>query len=167
MQLRLVRFGAAMEQHAIAGDLAAEIGGTCLGMRVARLHRVVSRFYEQALNTVGLTQPQMEILTCLISAARPVRPAALAARLMLERSTISRNLALMQKRGWVTVAETSATGRAMSVTITGAGIAAFTRADTAWRRAQADSARMLGPDAGPVLDQWLALDAATPASGSD
>jgi DNA-binding MarR family transcriptional regulator len=156
-----------MEQHTIADDLAAEVGGACLGMRVARLHRVVTRLYEQALQAAGLTQPQMEVLTTLISAAGPVRPAALAARLMLERSTINRNLALMQNRGWVAAAETSATGRAMSVTITGAGIAAFTSAGTAWRRAQADAARMLGPDAAPMLDQWLGLDAATPASGSD
>ena len=156
-----------MEQHAIADDLAAEVAGACLGMRVARLHRVVARLYEQTLQTAGLTQPQMEVLASLISAAGPVRPAALAARLMLERSTISRNLALMQKKGWVAVAETSATGRAMSVTITNAGIAAFTGAGTAWRRAQADAARMLGPDATPMLDQWLGLDAATPASRSD
>jgi DNA-binding MarR family transcriptional regulator len=150
------------QQHAIADDLAAEVAGACLGMRVARLHRVIARRYEQALQTAGLTQPQMEVLASLIIAAGPVRPAALAARLMLERSTLSRNLALMQKKGWVAVAETSATGRAMSVTITDAGVAAFTSADTAWRRAQADAARMLGPDAAPVLDQWLGLDAATP-----
>src|SRR5258708_40368870 len=119
-----------MEQHMMADDLAAEVAGACLGMRVARLHRVVTRLYEQALQTVGLSQPQMEVLTTLISAAGPVRPAALAGRLMLERSTVSRNLALMQDRGWVAVAETSATGRAMAVTITDAGLAAFTGAST-------------------------------------
>jgi DNA-binding MarR family transcriptional regulator len=155
------------QQHTVADDLAAEVGGACLGMRVARLHRVVARRYEQALQTAGLTQPQMEILASLVTAAGPVRPAALAARLMLERSTISRDLALMQKRGWVGVAQTSATGRAMSVTITGAGIAAFTSAGTAWRRAQADAERMLGRDAASTLDQWLGSDAATPASRSD
>jgi DNA-binding MarR family transcriptional regulator len=155
------------QQYAIADDLATEVAGACLGMRVARLHRVVARLYEQALQTAGLTQPQMEVLTSLVSAAGPVRPAALAARLMLERSTISRNLALMQNRGWVSVAQSSATGRTMSVTITDAGIAAFTSADTAWRRAQADAARMLGPDAAATLDQWLGSDAARSASRSD
>ena len=156
-----------MEQHAIGDDLAAEVAGACLGMRVARLHRVIARFYEQALQSAGLTQPQMEVLTIPISAAGPVRPAALAARLMLERSTVSRNLALMQTRGWVAVVEASATGRTMSVTITGAGRAAFAGASTAWRRAQADAATMLGPDASSMLDHWLGLDAAQPASGSD
>jgi DNA-binding MarR family transcriptional regulator len=144
-----------MEQRTIADDLAAEVGGACLGMRVARLHRMVGRLYEQALQTVGLTQPQMEVLASLILAAGPVRPAALAARLMLERSTISRNLALMQIKGWVAVTQTSATGRSMSVTITDAGRAAFAGAGTTWRRAQADAAMMLGPDAVSTLDQWL------------
>src|SRR5487761_1665029 len=106
------------------------------------------------------------------AAARPQRQYSASAngptaRLMLVRSTISRNLALMQNRGWVAVTETSATGRAMSVAITDTGITAFTSAGTAWRRAQAAAARMLGPDAATMLDQWLGQDAATPAGGSD
>src|SRR5258708_7182947 len=122
-----------MEQYASANDLAEEVCGACLGMRVARLHRIVARVYEQALQTVGLSSPQMEILTTLINAGGPVRPSALAARLMLERSTVSRNLALMQKRGWVSVVEVSPTGRTMSMTIADTGVAAFTSARTAWR----------------------------------
>jgi DNA-binding MarR family transcriptional regulator len=147
-----------MKQSETAVDLAAEVGGSCLGMRVARLHRVVTRCYEQALQTVGLSQPQMEVLTCLVTAPGPVRPAALATQLMLERSTMSRNLAIMQKNGWIAPVETSATGRAMSVAITEAGVAAFTRAGSAWRRAQADAVKMLGPDVAPTLNGWLGLD---------
>jgi DNA-binding MarR family transcriptional regulator len=146
-----------MEQHAIADDLAGEVRSACLGMRVARLHRVVARVYEQALQTAGLSLPQMEVLTVLITAAGPVRPAALATKLMAERSTVSRNLALLQNRGWVTVAETSPAGRARSVTITGSGVAAFTSASTAWRSAQTSAAAMLGPAVASTLDQWLDL----------
>jgi DNA-binding MarR family transcriptional regulator len=155
-----------MEQRTIADDLAEEVRNACLGMRVTRLHRVVARVYEQELQTAGLSLPQMEILTVLITATGPVRQAALAAKLMAERSTVSRNLALMQKRGWVTVAEISPTGRAMSVTITEAGVTAFTRASTAWRSAQTTAARILGPDATSVLDQWLDLHPEI-AGGSD
>jgi DNA-binding MarR family transcriptional regulator len=155
-----------MEERTIADDLAKEVRNACLGMRVSRLHRVVARVYEQELQTAGLSLPQMEILTVLVTAAGPVRQAALAAQLRAERSTVSRNLALMQKRGWVTVAETSPTGRAMSVTITGTGAAAFTRASTAWRSAQTTAAGMLGADAISVLDQWLDLHPEV-ASGSD
>jgi DNA-binding MarR family transcriptional regulator len=76
---------------------------------------------------------------------------------MLERSTVSRNLALMQKRGWVTAVETSPTGRAMSVTVADTGVAAFTSASTAWHSAQATAVAMLGPTAASILDQWLDL----------
>ena len=64
-------------EHATSGDLAEEVRGACLGMRIARPHRVIVRVYDQALQTAGLSFPQMEILTVLISAAGPVRPAAL------------------------------------------------------------------------------------------
>ena len=136
-------------------------------MRVSRLHRLVARVYEQALQTVGLSLPQMEILTVLISATGPVRPAALAGTLMLERSTVSRNLTLMKERGWVTAVETSPTGRAMSVTITDTGLTAFTSARTAWRSAQTSAATLLGPSAATTLDQWLDLHAETPTGRSD
>ena len=144
-----------MKQPAIAAELAAEVRRECLGTRVARLHRVVARCYEQALQDVGLTQPQLEVLAILINVERPVRPGVLAERLMLERSTVSRNLALMQQRGWIAAADPSATGRAMSVAITEAGRSAFAAAGDAWRRAQADTVQMLGPDAAAMLDQWL------------
>ena len=155
-----------MEQGTIADDLAEEVRNACLGMRVSRLHRVIARVYEQELQTAGLSLPQMEILTVLVTAAGPVRQATLAAKLRAERSTVSRNLALMQKRGWVSVAETSPTGRAVSVTITGTGAAAFTSASTAWRSAQTTAAGILGADTVSVLDQWLDLHPEV-ASGGD
>jgi hypothetical protein len=58
-------------------------------MRLARLHRVIARVYDQALQTVRLSLPQLEILTVLISTAGPTRPAALAGRLMLERCLLT------------------------------------------------------------------------------
>jgi DNA-binding MarR family transcriptional regulator len=156
-----------MEQHAMADELAGEVRAACLGMRVTRLHRRVARVYEQALQTVGLSLPQLEILTELINAEGPVKPTALAARLMVERSTLSRNLAVMQDRGWVTAVETSPTGRAMSVTVADAGTAVFTSAGNAWRGAQTSMETVLGPTAVATLNQWLGLHAGPPAGGSD
>lgn len=144
-----------MEQPSVAGDLAREVRVGCVGMRVTRLHRVVGRIYEQELRAEGVSLPQMEILADLVTCAGPVRPAALATRLMTERSTLSRNLALMQERGWIAAVETSPTGRAMSVTIAAPGIAVFESASSAWRGAQASVLGMLGPDAAATLDRWL------------
>ena len=55
------------------------------------------------------------------------------------------------QRCWVTVAETSPTGLAMSVTVTDIGVAPFTSASTAWRSAQTSAAAILGPAAAEGL----------------
>src|SRR5258708_24614832 len=113
-----VRSGTRMEQRTIADDLAEEVRSACLGMRVARLHRVVARAYEQELQTAGLSLPQMEILTVLITAAGPVRQAALAANLMAQRATVSPDPAPMPKRGSGTGPAASPPRPAMPVAIT-------------------------------------------------
>ncbi len=61
----------------------------------------------------------------------------------------------MQARGWVTTADVSPTGRAMAITITITGSRQLAEARTAWELAQARTHRALGPDAAPVLDQWI------------
>jgi hypothetical protein len=53
-----------MEQHTIADDLAAEVRDACLGMGVARLHRVVAlvrvgvALVRAGTADRGLAQPQ-------------------------------------------------------------------------------------------------------------
>lgn len=127
----------------------------CLGVRISRTHRLVTRIFEQALRPVGLTLPQLELLSTLTIVGRPVRPTELADLTAVERSTTSRNLAVMQARGWVTTADVSPTGRAMAMSITTAGSRQLAQARAAWERAQEHIHRTLGPDAAPVLDQWI------------
>lgn len=93
----------------------------CLGLRIARTHRLVTRIFEQALRPLGLTLPQLELLSTLTIVGRPIKPTELADLTAVERSTTSRNLAVMQARGWVTPADVSPTGRAMTISITTAG----------------------------------------------
>ncbi len=119
------------DQRVIAEELAQLTQANCLGLRVSRLHRIVARTYDRELQPLELSVPQVEILSELLTADGPLRPATLATTLMVERSTLSRNLALMRDKGWVSPAETSATGRAMSIAITEPGIAAFVGARSA------------------------------------
>ena len=128
----------------------------CLGMRVAYLHRLVSRRYEQALRPLGLSIAQLEILSMLILGDDPRRPAELAERLGMERSTVSRNLALMTQHGLVETTETSPTGRSLRVMVTVAGRGALAQAEQAWHGAQADVKSALGPEAAGVMDGWVA-----------
>ncbi|HMJ32419.1 MAG TPA: MarR family winged helix-turn-helix transcriptional regulator [Baekduia sp.] len=141
-------------QHA-AEDFAAEMAQLCMGSRIGRLHRVVARRFELALAPTGLTPPQLEILAALTVAGGAVTPSALAHVLAVERSTMSRNLALMRERGWVEPAELSPSGRTTTVAITTAGGETFTNARRAWREAQDAVIGALGAGAPTALDDWL------------
>ncbi|WP_329581553.1 MarR family winged helix-turn-helix transcriptional regulator [Kitasatospora sp. NBC_01250] len=133
----------------------------CLGRRIARLHRLVSRRFEAELRESGLTLPQVEVLSEMTASGEPVRPSEIAGWLGTERSTISRNLDLLAQLGYVRAAETSATGRTTRVVVTDAGHQALADAQPAWERAQAWISAAVDENAVDALDRWLtALDLA-------
>ena len=145
------------DSSARAAELAREMRADCVGMRVGRLHRIVARRFDQSLRPLGLTLPQLEVLSALTLAGHPVRPGALADYLAVERSTMSRNLSVLEDRGWARTAERSPTGRSMTFAITGPGTEVLARAGDAWREAQAGVAALLGADAPARLDTWLGV----------
>jgi len=144
-----------MQHKTSAADLAGRMQETCVGTRVGRLHRLVDRQFELHLRPLGLSVPQMEVLSALTLIAEPVKPSALADALSMERSTMSRNLAVMQDRGWVKPGDISATGRSMTVVITEEGTAKLESAAAAWTDAQASLVAALGQDVPSTLDAWL------------
>lgn len=143
-------------ERSAADALAAKMAAGCVGVRVGRLHRLVAHEFEQRLRPLGLSLPQLEILSALTMWAGPVKPTVVAALLAVERSTMSRNLAILQERGWVHATATSATGRALAVAITAAGSATLAEADQAWTQSQTALIDRLGPETPAILDSWLA-----------
>ncbi|MCX5384698.1 MarR family winged helix-turn-helix transcriptional regulator [Streptomyces sp. NBC_00083] len=127
----------------------------CLGRRIARLHRLVSRRFEAELRKSGLTLPQLEVLSEMAVSGEPVRPSEIAGWLGIERSTISRNLDLLAQLGYVSAAEVSATGRTTRVVVTDAGHQALMDAEPAWARAQEWISGAVDDDAIDALDRWL------------
>jgi DNA-binding MarR family transcriptional regulator len=153
-----------VQQEAL--DLASAMRDGCLGVRIGRLHRMVARRFDQALRPLGLSLPQLEVLGVLMLRG-PLKPAAVAEAMAVERSTISRNLSLMEQRGWI-VLESSPSGRAMSAAITDHGIEVLAEARTAWAAAQMDTVNVLGSEAPPHIDTWLeALTEVSPPKPDD
>ena len=139
----------------VAEELSRRMVAGCVAVRVGRLQRLVAREFERRLRPRGLSLPQLEILAALTTWHEPVRPTVVADLLGVERSTMSRNLAGLQERGWVRSTDRSASGRSRAVTITEAGTTALARADEAWTECQASVVDRLGPEAAVTLDRWL------------
>ena len=146
--------------------LAADMAVQCVGLRVSRLHRMISRRFEQALRPVGLSLPQLEVLSVLTAVGSAVAPRLLADWLALERSTMSRNLATLERDGLVDTVERSPTGRCMRVAITTRGRRTLGAADKAWRAVHDELRDALGDDVAPVLDAWLEQLEQPPATRS-
>ena len=93
--------------------------------------------------------------SALTAVGSAVTPRLLADWLAVERSTMSRNLATLERDQLVETVERSPTGRCMSVTITERGRRTLGAAERAWRAVHDELRGALGDDVDPVLDAWL------------
>ena len=124
-------------------DAACEIATECLGARVRLLGRAVSAVYDAALRPHDMTVAQLNILVAVTRMGRPSQK-AIASVLLMEKSTISRNVEGLTARGWLL--RTDANQRRRRLQATAAGLAQLDRVLPAWRRAQDQIRHMLGED---------------------
>jgi DNA-binding MarR family transcriptional regulator len=126
-----------------------EIVGDCLAVRVRLIGRAVTALYDGALDRHGLTIAQVNLLAAL-GKVGPCSPARLGEVLQLERSTVSRNLSLLLKHGWIEARSSDAKGL-REVALTDAGRARIESVMPAWRRAQREAVELLGETAAEAL----------------
>jgi len=128
-------------------DPAAAANCTALNLRMAT--RAVSQFYDAAIAESGLTGTQYSLLA-VASRAGPLPMSRLAGALVMDRTTLSRNLKPLERAGLVTVVP-GEDRRSRQVTVTEAGRAAHDRAKPLWAKAQASVVERLGEDDWAVL----------------
>ncbi len=121
-------------------DVTEPTNCTCFGLRKAA--RAVTQMYDQALKPSGLRATQ---LTLLIVAERagPRGVGELAELLVMDRTTLTRNLKPLLDRGLLKSVE-GADRRRRPVAITAKGRAAVAQALPYWREAQLRMAGSLG-----------------------
>ena len=140
-------------QNPMALELAETMRDNCVGIRIERLHRIVSRHFEQQLRTVGLTLAQLEVLAVL-TLMQEARQSTLAQALSVDRSTVKRNIDVLE-RAELVERKTLPSGRTLGVSPTAKGLEAFASARQIWTEAQGEVAEALGGNAGPILDDWM------------
>jgi DNA-binding MarR family transcriptional regulator len=127
------------------------IAKSCIAVRLRRLNRVVTNFYDDALRPLGLKVSQLNIL---IAAARLglARPGRVCDYLHLDASTLSRNVERMRARGWLEVVPEE-DARAQPFRLTSQGRKLIEKAVPAWEEAQRRATELMGAEAIAILDK--------------
>jgi DNA-binding MarR family transcriptional regulator len=115
----------------------------CLVTR--RSARAITRIYDDHLRPHGLRATQFSVLVAL-ALGGPSPIGELADALGLERTTLTRSAALLEKKGWV-APDRSDDRREHPIRLTAAGRRRLEAAFPAWKRAQELAARQLGGSA--------------------
>lgn len=110
-----------------------EIAATCACLHTRMTARAVTRLYDDALRPAGLKITQFALLGA-IDAGVCGSISDLAERLAFERTTLTRNLQLLNEAGLIVPRE--GTGRAVAYKLTAAGRDALERAVPLWEGAQ-------------------------------
>lgn len=133
--------GAAAESAAGLGDTPDTAGCVCFALRKSA--RAVSQLYDAALAPSGLRATQFSLLASLRAGGR-LTVSRLAEAMVMDRTTLSRNLAPVEKQGLVKIAPGRRDGRTKEITLTARGRRRLSRADPLWADAQAHMRRALG-----------------------
>jgi DNA-binding MarR family transcriptional regulator len=120
------------------------MAGRCICGNLRMASRLVTAYYDAALRPAGIEANQMIMLWVAHSSDRmSAREVAYAAG--MDQSTASRNLAVLEDRGLVTLAASREDRRERLVSLTARGRAALVRAFPRWQKAQ-DELQALAAD---------------------
>ena len=114
---------------------AEVIARDCIAVRVRALNRAVTALYDEALRPHGLRVGQLNLLVA-VARAGTARPGDLCRILRMDKSTLSRDVEVLRRNGWLEVDE-SAGGRARPLRLTAAGQGLLETVLPAWGEAQA------------------------------
>lgn len=130
-------------------ELGTGIASTCAGFNLRRASRAVTQHFDHALAPVGLRTTQFTLLGAL-AIAGPVSTNELAVGLVMDRTTLTRNLRLLRDAGLVE-AQPGRSGREVRFTLSDEGRDALARAIPIWRAAQGSIEAAFGESRWPTM----------------
>jgi DNA-binding MarR family transcriptional regulator len=136
----------------------------CLALRAAARH--VTQFYDQVLAPSGLRTTQFSILAKL-KRKGPQTINALAADLVMDRTTLGRNILPLQRDGLIRVEASATDRRAKQLALTKAGEQQLRAAAKLWYAAQARFDAVFGSQRAGDLRVLMATVVASDFAASD
>ncbi len=131
---------------------------TCFNLRKAT--RAITQLYDDILRPSGLRVTQFSLLTVIWIMGK-VNITRLAEEAVMDRTTLARNLDLLEKQGLIRI-QAGEDARVREVSLTPAGHDSLAAAFPYWKKAQAQVTKNLG--AGRVNRLLADLSAAIPAA---
>ena len=115
----------------------------CVAVRTRLLNRLVTGVCDAGLRPFGVRVAQVNIL-CAVANSGPITPTDLAAALVLDKSTLSRDMAKLLEKGWVET-QPGEDARSHLLTATPAGVAFLEQLHPIWAKTQKRLIDRLGP----------------------
>ena len=122
----------------------------CFNLRLRQANRVLTSHYDNYLRDLGITIAQFSILRSLWY-MKATSQKELQEVLVLQQTTLTRNLKLLIKAGYVETRPGEQDRRVSVVSLTEEGKAMFKQARERWKKAQKDVAERLGQGASQQL----------------
>jgi DNA-binding MarR family transcriptional regulator len=132
-------------------SVLTEVAQNCLGLQIRKATRLVTQLYDEYLQPSGLRSTQFNLLVA-IALAQAVPLTHLAEIMVLDRTTLARNLKPLESQGLVIV-EPGEDKRVHLISLTERGSQRLEQALPYWRQAQDKVKARLGQA------QWEALRA--------
>lgn len=127
--------------------------GECLNFNLRKADRAVTQVYDKALTSCGLRSTQFMLLNG-VALGGGASISSLAEAMVMDRTTLTRNLAPLEREGLVAVVP-GADRRTRSVELTRSGRRLLDEALPLWHAAQRRLARTLGGGAANRLVEHL------------
>jgi DNA-binding MarR family transcriptional regulator len=132
----------------------AEEGPECVCFNIRKAARAVTQLYDDAFRPTGLRATQLSILA-VTNGLGPMTVTRLAQATVTDRTTLTRNLNLLEKRGLIRTREGN-DRRERQVTLTDRGREILAKAYPFWQKAQARIVKGLGEERWKPLREGLA-----------
>lgn len=112
----------------------AEVAQNCLGMQIRKTTRLITQLYDEYLLPSGLRSTQFNVLVA-IALAQPVPLTRLADIMVLDRTTLARNLKPLENQRLVII-QPGEDKRVHLISLTESGTQRLEQALPYWRQAQ-------------------------------
>jgi DNA-binding MarR family transcriptional regulator len=138
-----------MSSGGVGSSTAEIMAAECVAVRLRSLNRALTGHYDDALRPLGVRVGQLNILVA-VACMRQAKPGDLCRILCMEKSTLSRDVKVMQRHGWLEeVPGEDARTRPLRITPKGSHL--VEKCMPAWRAAQAKAKDRLGDEGTAVL----------------